>query len=70
MYTQYSKRVDDPREYISENSQQCTVPKDIEQLLVDLIKWADSSEIKCQFTQQEAAYYLCGMLEDRGVELP
>jgi hypothetical protein len=46
------------------------VPKDIEQLLVDLVKWADSSEIKCQFTQQEAAYYLCGMLEDRGVELP
>jgi hypothetical protein len=64
------QRVDDPRQYIGENSQHCTVPKDIEQLLVDLIKWADSSEIKCQFTQQEAAYYLCGMLEDRGVELP
>ena len=64
------QRVDDPRQYIGENSQHCTVSKDIEQLLVDLIKWADSSEIKCQFTQQEAAYYLCGMLEDRGVELP
>ena len=42
----------------------------LETLFCDMLKWADSPDVRCQFTQATASYMLMCLLEDNNIPIP
>jgi len=60
---------DDPELYESGRQNEAQVPPQIEQILVDVVKWADTQEVKSQLSEDEMSYLLMCLLEDNNIKL-